>query len=159
MPELPDIVLYIEHLSARLVGRPLERSRIRSLNLLRTAEPPLEAAAGRTVRSLGRMGKRIVMSFEDQLHFVFHLMIAGRFRWKDPGASIPAKIGLAAFDFPNGTLILTEASSAPARLAARGPGSDRAVDARSGRARGARGVARGVPRRVAASRTTRSSAR
>jgi formamidopyrimidine-DNA glycosylase len=111
MPELPDVVVYVEHLSRRLTGSVLLGSRVASVNLLRTAEPPLETTAGKAVRGARRMGKRIVVDLDGDLHLVFHLMIAGRFHWKDPGARIPAKVGLAAFDFPDGTLTLTEASS------------------------------------------------
>ena len=110
MPELPDVAVYVEHLRRRLLGAPLEGARVRSLNLLRTAEPPLESAAGRRVTDVSRLGKRIVLALEGDRFLVFHLMIAGRFRWKEPGAAIPGKIGLAAFDFPGGTLLLTEAS-------------------------------------------------
>jgi formamidopyrimidine-DNA glycosylase len=110
MPELPDIVVYLEALAPRIVGQRLARARITSPFLLRTAEPPLSAADGRTVVGLRRLGKRIVWEMEDDLFLVFHLMIAGRFKWRDPGAKSPGKIGLAAFDFPTGTLLLTEAS-------------------------------------------------
>ena len=111
MPELPDVELYVEHLTARLAGTRLERARVVSPNLLRTAEPPLESAEGRVVRGVRRMGKRIVMALEGELFLVFHLMIAGRFRWREAGAKIPAKLGLAAFEFASGTLVLTEAGT------------------------------------------------
>ena len=110
MPELPDIAVYLEALTPRIVGRRLTRARVTSPFLLRTADPPLTAAEGRTVIGLRRLGKRIVWEMEDDLFLVFHLMIAGRFKWRDAGAKSPGKIGLAAFDFPTGTLLLTEAS-------------------------------------------------
>jgi formamidopyrimidine-DNA glycosylase len=110
MPELPDIVLYLDALAPRIVGRPLERARVTSPFLLRSADPPLSAADGRTVTGLRRIGKRIVWVMEDDLRLVFHLMIAGRFKWRKRGAKSPGKIGLATFDFPDGTLLLTEAS-------------------------------------------------
>jgi len=111
MPELPDVTLYVEHLARRLTGATLERIRIASFNLLRTVEPPLEAAYGRRVVGARRIGKRIVLVLEGDLFLVVHLMISGRFRWRERGEKIPGKIGLAAFDFSNGTLLLTEASS------------------------------------------------
>jgi formamidopyrimidine-DNA glycosylase len=111
MPELPDIVVYLECLSRRVVGRALERVRLTSPFLLRTAEPPLARAEGQTVRGLRRLGKRIVFELEGELFLVLHLMIAGRLRWKAPGAKPPGRIGLAAFDFRDGTLLLTEAST------------------------------------------------
>jgi len=110
MPELPDIVVYLDALTPRIVGRPLERARVTSPLLLRTADPPLSAAVGKTVTGLRRLGKRIVWEMEEQLFLVFHLMIAGRFKWRKRGAKPPGKIGLATFDFPDGTLLLTEAS-------------------------------------------------
>lgn len=134
MPELPDVTVYIEHVARRTVGHPLERIRLASPFLLRTADPPITTVFGRVVGRVSRLGKRIVLTFEpeaktkakpkkeDELHLVIHLMIAGRFRWKPHGAGIPGKIGLAAFDFGEatskkaevkeaGTLIFTEASS------------------------------------------------
>ena len=110
MPELPDITIYLEALAPRIVGQPLERARIVSPSLLRTVDPPLTAAEGRNVVALRRIGKRIVWEMEGQLFLVFHLMIAGRFKWRPAGTSAPAKVGLASFDFPSGTLLLTEAS-------------------------------------------------
>jgi formamidopyrimidine-DNA glycosylase len=110
MPELPDIVVYLDALAPRIVGQPLESARVTSPLLLRTADPPLPAAVGKTVTGLRRLGKRIVWEMEDQLFLVFHLMIAGRFKWRKRGAKSPGKIGLATFDFPGGTLLLTEAS-------------------------------------------------
>ncbi|MDP9205161.1 MAG: formamidopyrimidine-DNA glycosylase [Gemmatimonadota bacterium] len=111
MPELPDITVYIEALASRIVGQPLERTRIAKPFLLRSVDPPISAADGRRVTGLKRMGKRIVLELEDDLFLVIHLMIAGRLRWLPAGGKVPGKIGLAAFDFPNGTLILTEAGS------------------------------------------------
>jgi len=111
MPELPDVTLYVEHLSARLGGATLARARVVGPNLLRTAEPPLSHAEGRVVRGVRRMGKRIVVALEGDLFLVFHLMIAGRFHWREAGAKIPAKVGLAAFEFSSGTLVLTEAGT------------------------------------------------
>jgi len=111
MPELPDITIYLDALAPRIVGQPLARARIVSPSLLRTVDPPLSAAEGRKVVGLRRLGKRIVWEMEGQLFLVFHLMIAGRFRWRPEGTRPPAKVGLAAFDFPTGTLLLTEASS------------------------------------------------
>src|SRR2546425_1477362 len=111
MPELPDIVVYLEALQSRVVGERLERLRIASPFLLRSVDPRPEELAGRTVRSLGRLGKRIIFGFDAAFFAILHLMIAGRLRWKPPGAPIPARLGLAAFDFPAGTLLLTEAGS------------------------------------------------
>jgi formamidopyrimidine-DNA glycosylase len=111
LPELPDIVLYIESLRPRVVGRPLERVRLRSPFLLRSVEPPLSSVEGRTVRDLRRLGKRIVFEFENDHFLVLHLMIAGRLLWDKAGAKLPGRLGLAAFDFSHGTLILTEAGS------------------------------------------------
>jgi len=110
MPELPDIVVYLDALAPRILGLPLERARVTSPLLLRTADPPLSAAVGKPVTGLRRLGKRIVWEMEDQIFLVFHLMIAGRFKWRKPGAKPPGRIGLATFDFPEGTLLLTEAS-------------------------------------------------
>jgi len=111
MPELPDITIYLEALAPRIVGQPLERARIASPSLLRTVDPPLSAAEGRKVVRLRRLGKRIVWEMEGNIFLVFHLMIAGRFKWRPEGTKSPAKVGLASFDFPTGTLLLTEASS------------------------------------------------
>jgi len=111
VPELPDITVYIEALEARVVGQPLERVRIAKPFLLRSVDPPISAANGKYVGGVRRMGKRIVLELEDDLFLVIHLMIAGRLRWVPAGGKVPGKIGLAAFDFPNGTLILTEAGS------------------------------------------------
>lgn len=111
MPELPDITVYIEALEARIVGQPLERIRIAKPFLLRSVDPPISSANGKKVVGVRRMGKRIVLELEDDLFLVIHLMIAGRLRWQPAGTKVPGKLGLAAFDFPNGTLILTEAGS------------------------------------------------
>ena len=111
MPELPDIVAYIEALEKRIVGQKIEAIRIASPFLLRTAVPPLKAAEGKTVTKLRRMGKRICIGLEDDLWLVLHLMIAGRLHWKERGAKLARPRGLAAFDFPHGTLLWTEAGS------------------------------------------------
>jgi formamidopyrimidine-DNA glycosylase len=111
MPELPDVTVYVEHLERRIAGQPLNKVRLASPFLLRSVDPPLAAAEGRRVAGVRRLGKRIVMALEDELFLVIHLMIAGRFRWREPGAKVPGRIGLAAFDFPNGALLLTEAGS------------------------------------------------
>ena len=110
MPELPDIVVYLEALGPRVVGRPLEALRIPSPFLLRTVDPPVADVTGRVVQELRRLGKRIVFRLDDDYFIVLHLMIAGRLRWQPRGAAIPRRYGLAAFDFPNATLLLTEAS-------------------------------------------------
>lgn len=111
MPELPDIVVYLECLEPRVVGQKLERVRIASPFVLRSAEPPISSAEGKTVRALRRLGKRIVLELEDDLFLVLHLMIAGRLAWTERGAKIPGKIGLAALDFASGTLLFREAST------------------------------------------------
>ncbi|MBI4474204.1 MAG: formamidopyrimidine-DNA glycosylase [Acidobacteria bacterium] len=111
MPELPDVVVYIESLQPRIVGQKLERVRIASPFVLRSVTPPISAVVEKTVRGLRRLGKQIVLHFDDDLFIIIHLMIAGRFQWKQPRAKIPGKLGLAAFDFPSGTLLLTEAGS------------------------------------------------
>ncbi len=111
MPELPDIELYLHALRPRLIGQQIERIRIASPFLLRTYDPPLSHINGLTIRAISRLGKRIVWHLDDHLFIVIHLMIAGRFRWKTTGATIPGRVGLAAFDVGSGTLILTEAGS------------------------------------------------
>ena len=111
MPELPDVTLYCERLAARIAGATLVRARVVSPNLLRTAEPPLEDAHGRTVTGVWRIGKRIVVALDGDLSLVLHLMIAGRLRWRPGGAKVPGKVGLAALEFSTGTLLLTEAST------------------------------------------------
>ncbi len=139
MPELPDIVVYLECLHLRVVGRPLEKVRLASPFLLRSVHPPLSAAQGKTVRGLRRLGKRIVLELDDDLFLVLHLMIAGRLHWKPAGAKPPGKIGLAVFDFSDGALVLTEASTKKRaslhlvrgedRLAAHQPGGLEVLDA------------------------------
>jgi formamidopyrimidine-DNA glycosylase len=111
MPELPDIVVYLDSLKPRVRGQPLERVRLVNPFLLRTFEPPIKEAEGRKVIGLRRLGKRIVFELEADLFLVLHLMIAGRLHWKKREAKPPGKIGLAAFDFPSGSLILSEAGS------------------------------------------------
>ena len=111
MPELPDILAYVRALQPRVVGQPMATVRLASPFLLRSVEPPISEAQGRTVERVGRLGKRLVFSLDGDLHLVIHLMIAGRFRWLPPGAKLPGKIGLAGFDFPDGTLALTEAGT------------------------------------------------
>jgi formamidopyrimidine-DNA glycosylase len=110
MPELPDIAIYIESLEKRVLGRPLEEVRIASPFLLRSVEPPIARFKGRRIEAIRRIGKRIVFDCGEELYLVLHLMIAGRLHWRDRGAPLARKVGLAAFDFPNGTLVLTEAS-------------------------------------------------
>lgn len=111
MPELPDITVYIEALETRIVGEPLKEIRVNSPFLVRTFEPPLEEAHGKTVRELRRFGKRIAIGLDDDYWLILHLMIAGRLHWKPPGIKLSGKSALAAFDFPLGTLTLTEAGS------------------------------------------------
>jgi formamidopyrimidine-DNA glycosylase len=111
VPELPDIVVYLEALAPRVLNRPLERLRIGNPFLVRSFDPPVSAVEGRTITGLRRLGKRIVFEFDAHLFLVLHLMTAGRLRWRDRGAAIPGKVGLAAFDFPTGTAILTEQGS------------------------------------------------
>ena len=111
MPELPDITAYISALEPRVVGQPLQRVRIASPFLLRTVRPPLEDVEGRTVRELRRVGKRIAIGFENDLWLVLHLMIAGRLHWRAAEAKLAGRQSVAAFDFRNGSLVLTEAGS------------------------------------------------
>jgi len=111
MPELPDIVLYIEALEKRILGNRLERVRIASPFLLRTATPPVRDAEGKTVVQLRRLGKRICIGLDNDIWLVLHLMIAGRLHWKKRGTKVSPPRGLAAFDFANGTLVWTEAGS------------------------------------------------
>ena len=111
MPELPDITAYLAALEPRIVGQTLERVRLASVFVLRTVEPPVSAVEGRTVRTLRRIGKRIAIGVEEDLWLVLHLMIAGRLHWKTPGAKLAGKNALLALDFPNGSLLLTEAGS------------------------------------------------
>ncbi len=111
MPELPDVVLYVEHLDRRVRNQCLSAVRVRSPFLVRSFEPPLAALRHKRVSAVRRMGKRIVFCLEGDLFIVLHLMIAGRLHWRPPGAGIPGRIGLAAFDFPVGTLVVTEAGT------------------------------------------------
>ena len=111
MPELPDIAIYIEALDRKVLGQTLEGIRIASPFLVRSIDPPVDRFAGRLVTGLNRLGKRIVIEFEGDHFLVLHLMIAGRLRWKKKGAGLSARFGLAAFDFPDGSLLLTEAGS------------------------------------------------
>src|SRR5262247_2391762 len=111
MPELPDVAVYIEALEARIMGATLARVRLASPFLLRSVDPPITTATGRRVIGLRRLGKRIVIGLEGDLFLMLHLMIAGRLHWKAAGAKLAGKIGLAAFDFSSGTLVLTEAGS------------------------------------------------
>jgi formamidopyrimidine-DNA glycosylase len=108
MPELPDVTVYIEALERRIVGQPLEAVRIVSPSLLKTARPPIRSAEGRKVVGLRRLGKRIAIGLEGDLWLVLHLMIAGRLYWRERGAKLARKVAHAAFDFPNGSLVLTE---------------------------------------------------
>ena len=111
MPELPEVGLYLHALESRVVGEVLRDVRIRSASLLKSFAPPIQEAHDKRVTGLRRIGKRIVLELEDDLFLVIHLMISGRFQWKEPGADIPKKRGHAAFDFDTGALLLTEASS------------------------------------------------
>jgi formamidopyrimidine-DNA glycosylase len=111
MPELPDVTVYIEALERRITGQTLQRVRLANPFVLRTVEPSIADVSGKKVTGIRRAGKRIVIGLESDLFIVIHLMIAGRFRWLAPNAKIPGKLGLAAFDFENGTLLLTEAGS------------------------------------------------
>ena len=108
MPELPDVTMYIEALDKRIVGQPLEAIRIVSPSLLKTARPPIRSAEGRKVLGLRRLGKRIAIGLEGDLWLVLHLMIAGRLHWREKGARLARKVAHAGFDFPDGTLVLTE---------------------------------------------------
>jgi formamidopyrimidine-DNA glycosylase len=110
MPELPDVEVYVACLQARILDREIEGIRIASPFLVRSVDPPLEAAVGRRVEGIRRLGKRIVLELSGGIFLVVHLMIAGRFRWERRGAPLPARLGLAGFDFATGTLLLTEAS-------------------------------------------------
>jgi len=111
VPELPDVTVYIEALERRLVGQPVQRVRVLSPFVLRTAVPPISSAEGRRIVAIRRVGKRIVLALEDDLFLVLHLMIAGRLRWLSPGVKPPGRITLAVFDFPDGALALTEAGT------------------------------------------------
>ena len=139
MPELPDIELYRAALAQRVVGRPLRDMRIAGPFVLRTVDPPAGALVGHAVLAVRRLGKRIVLGLDEDYFAVLHLMIAGRLRWKGAGAAIPRRTGLAAFDFPEGTLLLTESSRrqraslhvvrGSAALAAHDPGGLEVLDA------------------------------
>jgi formamidopyrimidine-DNA glycosylase len=111
MPELPDISAYLKALERRIVGQPIAKVRLNSPFLLRTAQPPIGSVEGKTVRGLRRIGKRIAIGVEGDLWLVLHLMIAGRLHWKLSGAKLAGRKSLAAFDFPNGSLVLTEAGT------------------------------------------------
>jgi formamidopyrimidine-DNA glycosylase len=111
MPELPDIATYLKALEPRILGEPLNRVRIASTFLLRTAEPPIREVEGRVVLDLKRIGKRIAIGVENDVWLVLHLMIAGRLHWRPPQASLAGRNNLGAFDFPKGSLVLTEAGT------------------------------------------------
>jgi formamidopyrimidine-DNA glycosylase len=111
VPELPDVELYVAALMPRVAGRVVRRVRVASPFFVRTFDPPIQALEGRLVQSVARMGKRLVWTFDENLFAVVHLMIAGRLRWREHGAAIAGKVGLAAFDFDEGTLLFTEAGS------------------------------------------------
>lgn len=111
MPELPDITVYVERVEARAAGTTLRQVRILDPFVLRTALPPIGSAAGRRLERVQRLGKRVVLSLEGELHLVIHLMRAGRLRWLAPGARLPGKAALAAFEFDDGSLVLTEAGT------------------------------------------------
>jgi formamidopyrimidine-DNA glycosylase len=111
MPELPDIAAYITALEARILQQPLERVRLASVFLLRTVDPPLASVEGRTVHAIRRIGKRIAIGVEGDLWLVLHLMIAGRLHWRPPQVKLAGRQALAAFDFPTGSLVLTESGS------------------------------------------------
>jgi formamidopyrimidine-DNA glycosylase len=111
MPELPDIAAYLSSMETRIVGQPLERIRLANAFLLRTVKPPIEAVEGHPVRSLRRIGKRIAIEFDNGIWMVLHLMIAGRLHWRPVGAKLGGRNNLAAFDFPNGSLVFTEAGA------------------------------------------------
>lgn len=111
MPELPDIVVYLERLEPLVLGRRVDRVRVLNPFVLRSVEPPVSDAAGKSVTSLSRLGKRIVIGLDTELFLVIHLMIAGRLRWRPPGKKLPGKLALAALDFEQGTLFLSEAGS------------------------------------------------
>jgi len=111
VPELPDVAAYLTALDDRIVGRTLERVRLLDPFVLRTADPPIASAEGRTVRELRRIGKRVALGLDGDLWLVLHLMIAGRLHWRPRGTNLGGRTNLAAFDFPNGTLVLTEAGT------------------------------------------------
>src|SRR5262249_30717576 len=111
MPEFPDVTVYIEALSERILNQRIQKIRIGSPFVLRSFDPPIGVAEGKKILEFRRLGKRIVFVLEDELYLIVHLMIAGRFHWKPKGAKIARKYGQAAFDFSSGTLLLTEAGS------------------------------------------------
>jgi formamidopyrimidine-DNA glycosylase len=111
VPELPDVTVYIEALAERVLNRPIEKIRIGSPFILRSFDPPIAAAEGRRVLGIQRLGKRVVFELADEFFLIIHLMIAGRLHWKPKGAKIARRYGQAAFDFPNGTLVLSEAGT------------------------------------------------
>src|SRR6202453_4151298 len=111
MPELPDVSVYVEAVRSRVAGHKLVRTLVKSVFLLRSTTPPLSAAAGRTVREVRRVGKQIAIGLEGDLWLVLHLMIAGRLHWRPPGAKLSGRNTLAAFDFEDGSLVLTEAGT------------------------------------------------
>src|SRR5258708_31013887 len=113
MPELPDIAAYLTALEPRIIGEPIEHVRLASPFLLRTVEPPLARTEGRKVRELRRIGKRIAIGLEDDLWLVLHLMIAGRLHWRGAGTKLAGRNQMAAFDFSDGSLVLTEAGAQP----------------------------------------------
>ena len=111
VPELPDVELYLHALGPRVLGQRIEAVRIGNPFIVRTFDPPITESVGQTVNTLRRLGKRIVLGLDEDLFVIVHLMIAGRFRWREPGAAIPGKVGLLAIDFSSGTLLLTEQGS------------------------------------------------
>jgi formamidopyrimidine-DNA glycosylase len=111
VPELPDITIYLEALERRILNEPLQRIRLASPFLVRTVVPPIHEAQGKRVRALSRMGKRIIFGLDQELSMVLHLMVAGRLHWREPGSELKRRLDLAAFDFPNGSLVLTEAGT------------------------------------------------
>jgi formamidopyrimidine-DNA glycosylase len=147
MPEYPDIIVYLDCLRPRVDGQVLERVRLASPFLLRSVDPPIAATEGKRIIGLQRLGKRLVFALEEELFLILHLMIAGRLHWKERGAKLPARLGLAAFDFANGTLTLTEAGTkkraalyvvhGSANLAAHNPGGLEVLDADLGAFRAA----------------------
>ncbi len=111
MPELPDVELYLHALRSRVLGEVLTKTRIAGISLLKTYDPPISVVEGMRVTDLGRVGKRLVFTMEDEVFLVLHLMVAGRLQWREPGAKVPGKVGLAALDFAAGTLVITEAGT------------------------------------------------
>jgi formamidopyrimidine-DNA glycosylase len=111
VPELPDVTVYVETIASHVAGRTLEKIRIANPFVVRSVDPPIYEAEGKIVREVRRIGKRIAVGLDADLWIVIHLMIAGRFRWLEPGGKIPGRLGLASFDFDNGSLVLTEAGT------------------------------------------------